>query len=421
MMDRPPDPFLDAYDAAEAAAARQFTPSVGSRIAPDWLGKCQTNSQGQPRANLASVMLALREDPRFVALFRYNELLRAPVMVQGDGTLRPVADVDVTRVQEELQLAGLAGLARDTTHQAVDARAQESPFHPVRDYLAALRWDGVGRLDTWLHTYLGAEHGPYASAIGRMFLIAMVARVRRPGCKADYMLVLEGPQGGRKSTACAILGGAWFSDSLPDVARGGKDVSQHLNGKWLIEVAEMSALDRAEAAALKAFVTRAEERYRPSYGRKDVIEPRQCCFIGTTNKAAYLRDETGGRRFWPVTVGAIDTEALARDRDQLFAEALRRFDEGAAWWPDADFEAVHIRPQQEARYEEDAWETAIAAWLGTQGQVTVLDVARQALAIDTPKIGTADQRRIAAALQRLGWERGARTMAGRPWVRRHDA
>ncbi len=333
----------------------------------------------------------------------------------------------MTAVQEWLQRAGLSTVSKDTTHQAVDLCASERAFHPVRQYLNGLRWDGERRLLGWLNAYLGVDHGAYARGIGTMFAVAMVARVLDPGCKADYMLVLEGPQGARKSTACAILGGRWFSDNLPDI-RSGKDVSQHLNGKWLIEIAELSALDKAEAAALKAFVTRAEERYRPSYGRKEVIEPRQCVFIGTTNKAAYLRDETGGRRFWPVKVGIIDTEALSRDRNQLFAEAVHLYRQGTRWWPNQAFEIEHIHPQQEgSSYEADAWEQAISEWLQSRPTheqrepVTVLAIARQALFIETPRIGTSDQRRISAALERMGWTRGERTMHARPWVKRHDA
>jgi predicted P-loop ATPase len=429
------------YDRARVAIARQFgmrtatldaevrkVRSVSREIRGTWLDHCQTNEDGDPIANLANVMLALRDDPTVSGLFSYDEMLRAPVLLypiparivaeeNPDFRARPVRDTDVTALQEWLQIAGLVRVSKDTVHQAVDLRAMERAFHPVRGYLDGLKWDGVSRLQSWLHTYLGAEATDYHNGIGRMFFIAMVARIYEPGCKADYMVCLEGPQGARKSTACSILGGDWFSDSLPDI-RSGKDVPQHLNGKWLIEVAELSALDKAEAAALKAFITRPDERYRPSYGRKEVHEPRQCVFIGTTNKAAYLRDETGGRRFWPVKVGIINTTKLAADRDQLFAEAVYLYRKEVKWWPTQAFEAEHIAPQQEARYEADAWEDKIAEYLGASEKTTILAVARSALFIDLPKIGTAEQRRIAAALERLGWRRAARGNNGeRLWER----
>lgn len=389
-----------------------------------WLANVQRNSDGKPRSNLANVMLALREAPELQGAFAYDEMLRAPLLVTSlpaatsmEHLPRPLKDADVTAAQEWLQLAGLTSVSKDTVHQAVDLRASECSFHPVRDYLNGLGWDGVERLGGWLSQYLGAEQDDYTRGIGTLFLVGMVARVFRPGCKMDYMLILEGQQGARKSTACSILGGHWFSDNLPDI-RSGKDVSQHLNGKWLIEVAELNALDKAEANALKAFMSRADERYRPSYGRKEVIEPRQCVFIGTTNKSAYLRDETGGRRFWPVKMGNIDTEALTRDRDQLFAEAVARYRKGDTWWPDAQFEAQHVRREQEARYEEDAWEQPIAAFLGLKQRVTILQVATDALDMATGKVNRADQNRIAAALQRLGWERRGKVHGVTQWEQR---
>jgi predicted P-loop ATPase len=400
------------------------TPKIAT---PEWLDKCLKSDTNKPLPVLANALIALRYDPHLQNLFAYDEMLRcsvlnAPIM-EGEELQepRPVTDVDVSRLQERLQLMGLPRLSQATTHQAVDARAMEAPFHPVKNYLDSLEWDGKPRIAQWLHHYLGAEDTEYTRGIGQMFLISMVARIYGPGCKVDYMMVFEGPQGSRKSTAARILGGQWYSDALPDI-RSGKDVSQHLNGKWLIEVAEMSALDKAEAAALKAFITRVVERYRPSYGRKETIEPRQCVFVGTTNKATYLRDETGGRRFWPVKVGTIDSDGLEAARDQLFAEAVECFNNGASWWPSSDFERKHIAPIQDERYESDGWEDAIEAYLRTSLKVTVMEVARQALHIDLPKIGTADQRRIGAALERLGWCRGRRGNSGeRFWERQNAA
>jgi predicted P-loop ATPase len=213
-----------------------------------------------------------------------------------------------------------------------------------------------------------------------------------------------------------VLAGEWYSDHLPDVADG-KDVSHHLAGKWLIEVSEMSAMSKSEAAILKSFITRQVERYRPSYGRREVIQPRQCCFIGTTNKTAYLRDETGGRRFWPVKVTSIDIAALEDDRDQLFAEAVRLYRGGIRWWPDAQFEREHIKPEQDARYDADAWEDPIARYLQERTKATVTQIAREALDIASARIGTAEQRRITTILEGLGWTRGPREMSARPWVK----
>jgi predicted P-loop ATPase len=138
-------------------------------------------------------------------------------------------------------------------------------------------------------------------------------------------------------------------------------------------------------------------------------------FIGTTNRDTYLRDETGGRRFWPTKAGYTDIDALARDRDQHFAEAVARYHEGAPWWPDKDFERNHIMPQQAGRYEADVWEENIADYLNNASKVTIGQIAKEALYIETPRIGTAEQRRIAAALERLNWKRQPKDWQGKRW------
>jgi hypothetical protein len=382
--------------------------------------------------NAGNVLLALQTEPQLEGCFGYDEMLRSEVLLRplfaDDPSFkpRPVTDADVTAVQVQLQWFGFRRLGKDTTHQAIDKCARENSFHPVRNYLNNFEWDGSERLPEWLSTYLGAKQSDYTKAIGTMFLIGMVARIMRPGCKMDYMLVLEGEQGTFKSSACAILTGDYFSDHLPNL--GDKDASLHLRGKWLIEVAELRAYSRAAIDEFKEFLVSPIDRYRPPYGKKEIHEPRQCCFVGTTNKDFYLRDETGNRRSWPVKTGKINLDWLQRDRDQLFAEAVWRFKNSERWWPDAAFERETIAPEQEARYEVDAWEGPIADFLDglpgdlvTPKRTTILDIAVGALnyelepperyegepmpARGTPinRLSPKDQQRIAAILTHLEW------------------
>jgi predicted P-loop ATPase len=239
----------------------------------------------------------------------------------------------------------------------------------------------------------------------------MVARVEEPGCKADHALVLEGLQGIKKSTICnALASDAWFSDNLPNI--GGhqeKDAQQHTLGKWLIEIAELGAMKKADIEDVKKFISRRIEKFRPPYGRNEIQAPRQCVFIGTTNADTYLTDDTGNRRFWPVLMTKADIPGLRRDAQQFFAEALVAYQAGEKWWPDEEFEKKFIKPEQDLRFVGDPWEEQIDYYVrkemgkNAQYRVTTNNVASMGLGVTPDKMNTGISRRIAAALKRLGW------------------
>lgn len=301
---------------------------------------------------------------------------------------------------------------REHTRDALDALCLRNAFHPIKEYLDALQWDGVQRLETWLTRLLGATDTELNSAIGRIVLIAAVRRIRHPGCKFDNIMVLEGTQGSGKSTAISILAGEYFSDSNI-LALDEKAQAEALEGVWLYEIAELSGLHRSDVDRLKAFLSRQVDRVRPAYARFREDRPRQCIFIGTTNnKDSYLTDTTGNRRWWPVRTGNINLEALQAERDQLWAEAAYMEAAGSPitlpeeLWPSAAAE-------QEARVEIDPWLDRLSnlerLTLNIERADGELRAASSDILGDVLDIPASQQhqkhtKRLAAVMKNLGWD-----------------
>lgn len=375
----------------------------------------RTNKQGQQSIQpiVANIITILRHHPAWVGVLGYNAFLDQVVKLKPlpcSATAAPSLDAgndwqdaDAIRVVDWLSRVESVHVHTPLVHDAISTVARTNSWHPVRDYLAACKWDGQQRLATWLCSYCGVYDTPYARSISAKWLISAVARVMQPGAKADHMLVLEGKQGVGKSSALRILGGAWYTDELADM--GSKDAALQLRGAWLIELAELDAVHRADASRVKAFISRTIDRYREPYGRSIVSRPRQCVFAGSSNHGQYLRDETGGRRFWPVTVGDfIDLDGLMQDRDQLWAEARTRYECGEAWWLTAA-ESVAAAEEQASRYMSDEWETLISKYVANKKDVSVAEVMSSLLVLDKSQWTRKDQMRIAQALTNMGWHR----------------
>lgn len=418
--------LVDAALVYAPASSRKSTAPARSLSSSDWRNQFLTDQGGNVLPVVENAYVALANDAQLKDRYKFDQMRRSPMLVDSEPLA--VEDDDVIDLQRYLQRNYMRRLSRQTTSDAILNYSMDHAYDPLRDALDALVWDKERRVSEAASTYLGCAatvmndrgvESNYNNEVFAMFLVSMIARIYRPGIKADHMLVLEGPQGVLKSMACEVLAGEpYFSDHLPDISAS-KEVSQHLRGKWIVEISEMHAFNKAEATALKAFLSRTHERYRPPYHRMEVDEPRRCVFIGTSNKDAYLRDETGGRRFWPIKTGDIDIDKLRHDRDQLLAEAVWEFKQGVKWWPDREFEREHIAPQQEDRYEEDAWTVTIRTWLDEPTTIqnatfTVMDIATGPLDLKKGQVDLPVQKRIAAILRKLNCK-SHRSMTKRWW------
>jgi predicted P-loop ATPase len=299
---------------------------------------------------------------------------------------------------------------------AVRLLCLKNSFHPVRDYLDALRWDGTPRIDTWLSRYLGAEDNPLNRVFGRKVLIAAVRRVREPGCKFDQMLVLEGPEGTGKSSAVKILAGGddFFSDATI-LDKDGKELQELTCGVWLYEVSELAGLNKREVEHVKALLSRTHDKARGAYGRIPENRPRQCIFIGTTNQDDYLTSTTGNRRIWPVATTTIDLEGLERDRDQLWAEANLVEASGQVLTLDGGLTS-EAAARTESRLAADPWEDTLEkVWTmsdavgsisrkhGGEQRVSSEFLLTGVLYVNPANARNHEAKRLANCMRRLGW------------------
>lgn len=391
----------------------EFTGGAGAEPAPqsgDWISLLDLNEEGAIKPTLHNVELMVKNDPRLRGLPQLNEFTQETVQRTEPGRQK---NRRRNAVKQPRQLNGRVWQINDTLNgelwsddrdfairsileapktqggygvkvsdrdlkAAVVLAANENAFHPVREYLTGLKWDGVQRVETLYLDYVNAPDDIYHRTVARLMMVAAVTRIFEPGHKFDFATILEGLQGKRKSTFIQVLGRSWFAELDGDF-HDAKQMVELMQGAWIMEIPELTGFGRADVRAIKAFISRQKDRARLAYARRAGEFPRQCIFIGSTNDREYLKDDTGGRRFWPVEcrLGAdveIDTDALAAAVDQLWAEAVVLYTQMRVAKPhgtlplyitDPEARRIAARLQESRRVEspDDVLAGRIAEWL----------------------------------------------------------
>lgn len=332
---------------------REVSASFDNDEDTDWMSGFTMTARGKIESTIDNALLIMIHDPALRGQYHYDEFRERPVVGGNlpwqdmkDRTTDCWSDSDdagLRRYLEKIYDIDSAVKIRD----AVELAMLQNKRHPVREYLRGLTWDGVKRADAIFVDYLDAADTVYTREVTRKSLLGAVARIMKPGCKHDHILVLVGPQGCRKSTTIAKLGKAWFSDSLFTLT--GKEAYEQLQGCWIIEMGEMAATRKAELEQIKHFTSKQSDSFRAAYARRTQDHPRQCAFFGSTNDDEFLKDPTGGRRFWPVVVTARGCEladAFTEDLvDQVWAEIVVRYDAGEKWHLSSEVEAMACEVQ----------------------------------------------------------------------------
>lgn len=418
-------------DAARASQGRNpaWRESVWLADEPeDWVLNKDGNKLG---SSLHNMLLHLRHERALQGLFALDERSRHIVLTRAapwggsDQPHRLLTDADITGLVCLLETRTMRPKFNDAK-RAIQFAAAENMVNPVRERLATFEWDQTPRLDHWTTDYLGAEDTSFNRQAGAKWLISAVARILKPGCKVDTMIVLEGPQGARKSSALAALAHALgehtFTDRLSKLDN--KDSAIELQGNVIVEIAELDAFRNSAVSLIKAFLSRQVDKLRLPWDATITEIARSCVFAGTVNPggAGWMHDVTGGRRFWPIPVTHVDLAGLTEIAPQLWAEARDRYEAGEEWWiTDAVVLAEAHRAAME-RTDEDVWAPDIDDFIAGKELVRVEDIL-QLLGVDKSKRTEREQKRVYAHLHRRGWERSVQRIDGGPkrvWIKRAD-
>ena len=364
--------FGEVLDAAPAPVVEKQEEAPSDT---DWMRQLKVDQNGNYEKTINNVRLILENDPRIagkIATDEFGGLLVVLSPLPWDNVSfdepRRWSNKDDASLRWWLEVTYNLK-AKESIQDAVMVVGDRQTVNTVKEYLTSLQWDGVPRLDTMFTDYLGAEDNAYTRAVARKILCAACARaVSANGVKFDYMPIIIGTQGIGKSTLLAKLGMNWFSDSL--VTFEGKDAAEMLQGTWINEIGELAAMTRYETDAVKQFLSKTRDIYRPSYGRVTEEYPRRCVFIGTSNHTDVLKDATGNRRFWPVDTQVVEHTKdiwrdLPREVDQIWAEAFFRFMMGEPLYMDNDLESI-AKQVQAAHEEDDDWSGVIKEFLDKQ-------------------------------------------------------
>lgn len=350
-----------------------------------------------------NLILILEHDAQWKGRLRLDEF-RQTITVDD----RPWTDHDAIELKAWLEKQWIAyELKTSIVHEAVATVATRHAYHPIRAWLETLRWDGTERIPSFFPDYCGTVRTPYTVAVARSWFVSAIARILKPGCKVDTMVVLEGFQGlGKSQLILTLFSPAWHIEIMYEP--GSLDFCQALRGKWCAEFGELAAFGKADDNRIKQVLTQTQDTYRPSYAHHARTFPRQNIFMGTTNRHDWGKDETGMRRYLPIVCSEINVTTLAENRDQLWAEALHLFNAGTSWW-----DIPMAQEEQEARYQADSWEDYIIPFLANRTKVTISEILSEALFIKIERHGRSEQTRVGAILRRLKWKMKQETTGSR--------